>query len=120
MYPSHVWIGAKIISADQNRKLENLQIAYLNEDTALLKQIKAELKLVDVTANIAENGSVTYSVASEVAIDIAVINHLIAARFDARKAKDWKESDRIRDELDAMGVAIKDNKDGTTTWEVKR
>jgi len=30
------------------------------------------------------------------------------------------ESDRIRDELAAMGVALKDNKDGTTTWEVKR
>ena len=45
---------------------------------------------------------------------------LIAARLAARAAKDWKESDRIRDELDAMGVSIKDNKDGTTSWEVKR
>ncbi len=45
---------------------------------------------------------------------------LIAARLDARAAKDWKESDRIRDELAAMGVSIKDNKDGTTSWEVKR
>jgi cysteinyl-tRNA synthetase len=31
-----------------------------------------------------------------------------------------KESDRIRDELAAMGIALKDNKDGTTTWDVKR
>ena len=37
-----------------------------------------------------------------------------------RKAKDWAASDRIRDELAAMGVAIKDNKDGTTSWGVKR
>ena len=44
----------------------------------------------------------------------------IAARLAARAAKDWKESDRIRDELAAMGVTIKDNKDGTTSWEVKR
>ena len=44
----------------------------------------------------------------------------IAARRDARKAKNWAESDRIRDELAAMGIAIKDNKDGTTSWEVKR
>ena len=36
------------------------------------------------------------------------------------RCKDWKESDRIRDELAAMGVTIKDNKDGTTSWEVKR
>jgi cysteinyl-tRNA synthetase len=44
----------------------------------------------------------------------------IRDRLAARAAKNWAESDRIRDELAAMGVALKDNKDGTTTWEVKR
>ena len=38
--------------------------------------------------------------------------------------KDFKESDRIRDELAAMGVAIKDGKDAdgkpVTTWEIAR
>jgi cysteinyl-tRNA synthetase len=48
------------------------------------------------------------------------VEMFIGARLDARKAKNWAESDRIRDELAAMGIAIKDNKDGTTTWEVKR
>ena len=37
----------------------------------------------------------------------------------ARKAKDFKESDRIRDELAKMGVVLKDTKDGTT-WEIAR
>ncbi len=55
-----------------------------------------------------------------VAVDELRIAALIAARLAARKAKNWAESDRIRDELAAMGIAIKDNKDGTTTWEVKR
>jgi cysteinyl-tRNA synthetase len=49
-----------------------------------------------------------------------VVEPKIAIRLAARAAKDWKESDRIRDELAAMGIALKDNKDGTTTWEVKR
>jgi cysteinyl-tRNA synthetase len=49
----------------------------------------------------------------------AEIEAAIAARQAARKAKDFKESDRIRDELAAMGVIIKDSKDGTT-WEVAR
>ena len=48
------------------------------------------------------------------------MNALIKARLDARKAKNWAESDRLRDELAKMGIAIKDNKDGTTSWEVKR
>jgi cysteinyl-tRNA synthetase len=48
------------------------------------------------------------------------VRTLIDTRLAARAAKNWKESDRIRDELAAMGIALKDNKDGTTTWEVKR
>lgn len=47
------------------------------------------------------------------------VEPLIAARNAARKAKNFKESDRIRDELAAMGVVLKDSKDGTT-WEVAR
>jgi cysteinyl-tRNA synthetase len=50
----------------------------------------------------------------------AKVKPLLDARHAARAAKDWAESDRIRDELTAMGVTIKDNKDGTTSWEVKR
>ncbi len=53
-------------------------------------------------------------------VDESAVLDLITARLEARKSKDWKESDRIRDELAAMGIAIKDNKDGTTSWEVKR
>jgi cysteinyl-tRNA synthetase len=44
---------------------------------------------------------------------------LIDARTAARKLKDFKESDRIRDELAKMGVVLKDSKDGTT-WEIAR
>jgi len=44
---------------------------------------------------------------------------LISARTAARARKDFKQSDRIRDELAAMGVVIKDSKEGTT-WEIAR
>jgi cysteinyl-tRNA synthetase len=44
----------------------------------------------------------------------------VSARDLARASKDWKEADRIRDELLAEGILLKDNKDGTTTWEMKR
>ena len=39
------------------------------------------------------------------------VDGLIADRTAARARKDFKESDRIRDELAAMGVVIKDGKD---------
>jgi cysteinyl-tRNA synthetase len=52
------------------------------------------------------------------------INSLITARNAARAAKDWAESDRIRAELEAMGIAVKDGKDEAgnpvSTWERKR
>jgi cysteinyl-tRNA synthetase len=57
---------------------------------------------------------------SNAAVDESAVNALITARLDARRSKNWAESDRIRDALASMGVAIKDNKDGTTSWEVKR
>ncbi|MGA9136463.1 MAG: DALR domain-containing protein, partial [Methylovirgula sp.] len=48
------------------------------------------------------------------------INEKILSRLEARKSKKFHESDRIRDELGQIGVALEDNKDGTTSWEVKR
>jgi cysteinyl-tRNA synthetase len=47
------------------------------------------------------------------------VRQLIVARNEARKGKNFAESDRIRDELRALGVVLKDSKDGTT-WELAR
>jgi cysteinyl-tRNA synthetase len=46
-------------------------------------------------------------------------SQLIDARNAARKARHFKEADRIRDELAAMGIVLHDTKDGTT-WEIAR
>jgi cysteinyl-tRNA synthetase len=53
------------------------------------------------------------------AVDEAKVVSLIEARKQARAAKNFQESDRIRDELAAIGVVLKDSKDGTT-WEIAR
>ena len=57
---------------------------------------------------------------SDSAIDANVVATLIAERAAARTAKNWPESDRLREQLAELGVAIKDNKDGSTTWTPKR
>lgn len=41
------------------------------------------------------------------------IEKLIAQRDEARKNKDWAESDRLRDELQAKGIVIEDTPQGT-------
>ena len=47
------------------------------------------------------------------------IEQLIEGAAERARPKNFKESDRIRDELAAMGVVLKDTKDGTT-WEIAR
>jgi len=56
---------------------------------------------------------------ASISIDENKVTTLIAARNAARRVKDFRESDRIRDELAKMGVVVKDTKDGTT-WEIAR
>jgi cysteinyl-tRNA synthetase len=43
------------------------------------------------------------------------VDALIEQRNQARVAKDWAESDRIRDELKAQGIVLEDS-GGVTTW----
>ncbi|MBU0807682.1 MAG: cysteine--tRNA ligase [Gammaproteobacteria bacterium] len=50
-------------------------------------------------------------------VDAAEVEALIAARLQARAEKNWAESDRIRDQITAMGVVLEDGKGGTT-WRL--
>jgi cysteinyl-tRNA synthetase len=54
--------------------------------------------------------------ASGTALSDADIERLIEARVAARKAKDFKESDRIRDALASAGVVLEDQPGGKTLW----
>ena len=49
-------------------------------------------------------------------LDEATIESLIQQRTAARKAKDFVESDRIRDQLKAQGILLIDQPGGVTTW----
>lgn len=55
----------------------------------------------------------------------AAVDALVAMRLEMLKAKNFAEADKIRDELTAKGIQLKDGKDTAsgervTTWEVKR
>ena len=61
---------------------------------------------------------------TERGVDSKIVDALLIKRTEARAQKNFKESDRIRDELAAMGVVLKDGKDAdgkpVTTWEIAR
>jgi cysteinyl-tRNA synthetase len=48
----------------------------------------------------------------------AEVERAIAAREDARKRRDFKESDRIRDDLLAKGIVLEDTPKGVI-WRKK-
>ncbi len=68
--------------------------------------------------------AMTFKMATDRSFE-TVVTDKMDARAAARKAKNFAEADRIRDELDKMGIQLKDSKDPktgelVTTWEVKR
>ncbi|GEP08961.1 cysteine--tRNA ligase [Methylobacterium gnaphalii] len=83
------------------------------DDPASLKAGAGLLGLLGQTKSGRERASVQAS-----GIDVAAVERLIEERRAARAAKNWAASDQARDALSALGVAVKDNKDGTTTWSV--
>ena len=63
--------------------------------------------------------NVQLRIAARTQVDIVAIADAIAARNAARAAKNFAESDRIRDDLLSKGIVLKDGAGGTT-WEAKR
>jgi cysteinyl-tRNA synthetase len=48
------------------------------------------------------------------------IRALLEERHSARKAKNFARADEIRNKLSNMGIVLKDNPDGTTSWQAAR
>ncbi len=113
--PHPVRTGGKLIPRYLKQDLDEIQVAIANENEQRKQSLMDKLRVAGVNVTTQENGSIGYEVVGN-AINV---EELIAARNAARKAKDFKEADRIRDELAAMGVVLKDTKDDTT-WEIAR
>jgi cysteinyl-tRNA synthetase len=97
--------------------LHELRIAATKGDPGARGSLKASAQLIGLLQHTAVQW-VNFRRAS-IVIDENMVSALIAARSAARQAKNFSESDRIRDELAKMGVVVKDTKDGTT-WEIAR
>jgi len=104
-------------------KAHDFSVHAANSDFQSMSQIETELLHQDVALRILSDGHVTADIGST--DDLRSIGKLIEARNEARKAKNFAEADRIRDELSAMGIQLKDSRDPetgeiTTTWEIAR
>jgi cysteinyl-tRNA synthetase len=86
-------------------------------DRAALVELASTLRALGFLRQSASAWSATQQQAA--GVDPGRVESLIQMRGQARQSKDFAAADRIRDELAAMGVVLKDSKDGTT-WEVAR
>jgi cysteinyl-tRNA synthetase len=85
-------------------------------DTARAATLGAELRALGESLGLLEvPAEEWFRLARAGSIDDAEVERRIAARTAARSRKDWAESDRIRDELAALGVILED-KGGATSW----
>jgi cysteinyl-tRNA synthetase len=103
----------------------SLRVGIANKRPEVIESAERELARIGINAVIGRDNFVEITALDKSAeLGSTSIDALIAARAAARVRKDFKESDRIRDELAAMGVVLKDGKDATgqpvTTWEIAR
>jgi cysteinyl-tRNA synthetase len=127
-------IGALIPSTSGSASIEQLsrhrnlfhkvQAASANSRPEIIEQSNKAIAHEGVAFDVsAADGSVQLNQLSDVSVssssDADRVKRLIEDRNAARKAKNFAEADRIRDELAAMGIVLKDTKDGTA-WEIAR
>lgn len=103
---SHLFDAVRIINSVSDKK-ESLTA----EDIALLKDLM-QIFVFDVLGLIDESES---NAGGDVITGL--MNLIIDIRKSARENKDWATSDKIRDELKAAGVELKDTKDGVE-WRI--
>ncbi len=96
------------------REINRLRDTDMQAASGLAAQLKA---LASVLGILQMDPDTFLQAGAEGKVDATQVEALIAARLQARSDKNWAESDRIRDQLTAMGVVLEDGKGGTT-WRL--
>jgi cysteinyl-tRNA synthetase len=118
---SDVAIGQILREHNEIDVAEQIRVALANGDSFHVEKLKRVVESWGVRISIDEFNHLSFEATN--LLDAEALrksaDDAIAARNAARKAKNFKEADRIRDELLAKGIVLKDGPTGTT-WEVKR
>ena len=92
--------------------------------TALFRQVKYEISTIAEVLGVLNTVPADYLArmkgrkSSELKIEVEEIEKLVAERATARKAKDFKRSDEIRNHLLELGIELLDGPSGTE-WKVR-
>lgn len=101
----------ELVPVINSMKDKTIPVAALSQETFELLQIQFTTFLVDILG---------MRSISEMNDQLAgVINLLVEIRKEARNKKDFATSDKIRNQLQQLGVLLKDEKDGTISWNIE-
>ncbi|MGB7439948.1 MAG: cysteine--tRNA ligase [Coleofasciculaceae cyanobacterium] len=104
-------------AAKELRREGNLLVHEGKTETSSAELEQQWQTLVKLAAVLGLEAQPTEEVKEEVgSLTDAEIESLIEQRKEARKAKNFKEGDRIRDELQAQGITLIDKPGGMTIW----
>ncbi|HEY5258362.1 MAG TPA: cysteine--tRNA ligase [Candidatus Baltobacteraceae bacterium] len=95
---------------DMNTAVALAALLDAGSSTATLSEYVAALDVLGLTPDESWRGAASADLPAELAA-------MLELRDRARADKNWVESDRLRDELLARGIELKDSKEGTT-WTV--
>ncbi|NVD38306.1 cysteine--tRNA ligase [Ensifer sp. HO-A22] len=123
------------VPGDVQGEVDPAIVAALSDDLNTVAAVQALHALAQKAAgdpalrgSFAASASLLGIVPQAVELDEAVVHEVdgrVRARLELLKAKDFAAADRIRDDLLAQGIQLKDGKDPATgervtTWDVKR
>ena len=103
---AHLFDGVRIINSVKDGK-ESLNAADLEQLKTIFNTF-----ITDILGFISHKESNTNDLTNE------VMELVLQLRGNAKKSKDFDTADLIRDELDKVGIQIKDGREGSS-WEVK-
>jgi len=103
---AHLFDGVRIINSVKDGK-ESLNISDLEQLKTIFNTF-----VTDILGFISNNESSGNDLTNE------VMDLVLQLRGNAKKSKDFDTADLIRDELDKLGIQIKDGREGSS-WEVK-
>jgi cysteinyl-tRNA synthetase len=93
-------------------KDKTIPVAALSEETFAFLQQQMKIYVEDILGlkNISDTDNAKFK---------GVMDLLVEIRKEARSRKDFATSDKIRNQLQGLGILLKDEKDGNISWTIE-
>ncbi|AZV46637.1 cysteine--tRNA ligase [Nautilia sp. PV-1] len=109
-------ISKALAVVDEFVKEANENLDKNPKDKALKQKILSNIEFIDALLGVGGSDAYEYFQAGIDEETKSKINELISKRAEAKKEKNFELADKIRDELNSMGIQIQDTPNGTV-WE---